>query len=282
MISIFSPKLSTKPEAKDAFSKYLLQPLILFILFVHIPGLSAGQVAPSTEEIVKIENRGRQIADYERAAIKATDLLLASEPNKSKLGIYLAINSGGTWVVYFGKISDAGTEFVVARSYFCPDGLFNEMKEVQDFQTATKEILHLAKAVELALSSIKGKFQRYNSNVFREKNSSITVYLTPGNENPEIILLGGDFKFSISQDGSEILNEALLHKSVLRMPLNIGGGKQPASAFHTHVLDDLPTETDVALVLLNPQLAPHFVAGPRWMSRVDATGKITILERQKK
>lgn len=251
--------------------------LVLMTLFILCINVFAEEIAPSTGEIAKIEKRGKEIADYERAAIRATDLLLTSKPDQSKLEIYIAINHDGIWMVYFGKISEDRNEFIVAHFYSCPNGLFREMKVVQNVKVASKDILPLAKAIKLALRSIETRFPKYNTNVFREGNGTITVYLTPGNEKPEVILFGGDYKLSISPDGTKVLNRTLFHKSVLELPLHMKDGRESAGAFHTHVLNDLPTETDIALILLNPQLAPHFIAGPIWFSRIDVNGKITIL-----
>lgn len=253
--------------------------LVLTALFILCINVFAEEIAPSAGEITKIEKRGKEIADYERAAIRATDLLLMSKPDQSKLEIYIAINHNGAWMVYFGKISEDGNEFIVTYLYSCPDGLFREMKVVQNVKVASKDILPLAKAVRLALRSIEIRFPKYNTNVFREEDGTITVYLTPGNEKSEVILFGGDFKLSISPDGTKVLNKTLLHKSVLELPLHMKNGRdrESAGAFHTHVLNDLPTETDIALILLNPQLAPHYIAGPTWFSRIDVNGKITIL-----
>jgi len=256
----------------------------LVISLVICIGVFAEEKALSLEEIADIEERGRQIADYERAAIKTTDIFLAGNPDLSKVDVYLAINKDNKWIVYFGKLLDEKNEFKVAETIIYPDCLNSELIElesiepVKDIEVST-EIFQLAKAIKLALRSISedAQFTKYNINVFREKDGSITVYITPGNENPDVVLLGGDFKISVSSDGSEVLNKIKLHNSVLKMSLLSEGGKELVAAYHTHVLNDLPAETDIAIILLNPQLAPHFVTGPKWMSQIDADGKISIL-----
>lgn len=231
----------------------------------------------SEENIARIEKRGAQIADYERAVIKAKDLLLARNPDKKKAKIYIAINDDEGWTVYFGEILRDKNQFKVASTYSCPSRSFEKMEAGQNIKFKSKTILQLAKAVKLTLQSIKAEFSEYNVKVFREKNGLITVYLTPKNENPNVILIGGDVKLSVSSDGTEILRTTMLHKSVLEIPFP----GEDSRTFHTHVLSDLPTETDVALILLNPQFAPHLIIGQKWMSEIDANGKINFQNVEK-
>jgi hypothetical protein len=257
--------------------------LAVFIL-AAICKISLAQDTPSKEEIGKIEDRGREIASYEKAAIKSTDLLLASKPDKSKLGSYLAVKQNNNWLVYFGKNTDK--DFEIQYIYFCPEGRFSEMKGLNQSeiekgikQSFPENLYQLAKDIDVAFKSIASdaKFPRYNTNVFREEDDTITVYLTPGNEDPKIIgILGGDFKISVSKDASEVIRKEKLHASYLKLTTP---PKDVAGSYETHVLGDLPTETDVALIILNPVLAPHFITGKTWMSKIDADGKITILGR---
>ena len=55
------------------------------------------------------------------------------------------------------------------------------------------------------------------------------------------------------------------------------GGASSGPTVHTHLEEDLPTVTDVALVLRNPNLAPHLILTPRHIFRIDAEGVISYL-----
>jgi hypothetical protein len=256
--------------------------LAAFILLSICSISLAQETLPSKEEIGKVENRGREIANYEKAAIRATDLLLASKPDRSKLGFYLAVKQKNDWLVYFGKNTNKG--FDTQYIYSCPEGRFNEMRKLNKSeiekdikQIFPENIYQLAKAIDIAFKSISEDliFPRYNTNVFREKDGTITVYLTPGNEDQKIIgILGGDFRISVSKDASEVIKKNKLHASYLKLTTP---PKDVAGSYETHVLGDLPTETDVAFIILNPVLAPHFITGKTWMSKIEADGKITVL-----
>ncbi len=235
----------------------------------------------SPEEVIFAEKRGGEIAEYERAAMKATDMLLTRKHDASKLGLYVAEKTGGAWTVYFGRFSGGGAAFEAAYVFSGPESALKQMKAVT-IRDVPVEITQRARAVNAALKALefeaRGEF--YNPSVFREEDGTLAVYLLPGNKNPDIILLGGDFKVIVSSDGSQVLRKIPLHRTVLEIPSAPKEGK-PEGAFHTHILDDLPTETDVAQVILYPVLAPHSVMGREWFSQIDKNGKIIILGRTK-
>lgn len=234
----------------------------------------------SPEDIIFAEKRGLEIADYERAAMKATDMLLAHALDASKLGVYVAEKTGGTWTVYFGRVIGERAAFEAAYVYSCPENSPQKMKAVP-VPGIPVEVAQRARAVSAALKAIEFDAKGlYNTSVFREEDGTLTVYLLPGNKNPDIVLLGGDFKVMLSPDGSQVIKKFPLHRTMLEISVAPKEGK-PAGAFHTHILDDIPTETDVALVLLYPSLAPHSVMGREWFSQIDKNGKITILGKTK-
>ncbi|MDI6606582.1 MAG: hypothetical protein QME65_05535 [Candidatus Omnitrophota bacterium] len=251
----------------------------LVILFTLCKSAFGEERMPSLEELGMIEFKGRQIVEYERVALKAAELLPPGRPDLEKLENYVAVKEPGLWGVYFGRVSDYGSKFHAAYIYSCPADAPDQIKLQDSGQDIYGEVLELAKAVKLAVHSIAGpmQFPRYNTYVFREQDATITVYLIPGNDLPGIAVLGGDFKFSISKNGSKIINKTKLHKEALEIPLT--GNPE---AFNKHFADGLPTETDVSFVLLYPMAAPHYVIGPKWMSRIDADGKIYILGKSNK
>ena len=240
----------------------------------------AGE-CPSIQEIKWIEERGKEIAAYERAAIRATDMLLATDFDRSQPGLYLALKNNGTWIVYFGNLSADRSRFNVSYMYACPDGRFNDMKPIRDIGVASMDALHFARAISLSLKAViaasGGNRGKLNTNVFREDDRSITVYVMPGNEKSGVVLIGGDYKLSISSDGTEILKTSQLHKATLEVPTRSKEGSNVVGAYHIHVLTDLPTETEVALALLNPELTPHYIISQKWITRINKDGTITFL-----
>ncbi len=247
--------------------------IILFFVFIRLDSFAQGNTSLFKDKIAVIEKRGQEIADYEKAAIKATDLLLASNPDKSKLSIYVAVKEPHLWRVYFGKVSNKG--FKAGYVYSCPDGQFSRMTQEKNMDNISDEVIYLAKAVSLALDSLgtHRQFAKYNPDAFREKDGTITVYLMPGNEVADNMIIGGDFRLSISNDASRLLNKTKLHDSFIKFPLHKSNQE---ATMHTHILG-LPTETDVALTILNPSIAPHCVVDEIGIWKIDTNGKISFV-----
>jgi len=254
---------------------------VLWCCFFVSPVLCEDELFLSPEDIIFAEKRGMEIAQYERVAVKATDLLLELKPDQSKLGVYIADKIGGAWKVYFGRVSGEGAGFEAAYVFSCPENSLKKMKTIPVTKIPV-EIIQRAQAVSAALKALEFDVRggAYNTSVFREEDGMLTVYVVPGNKNPDVALLGGDFKVFVSPDGSQVVKKVPLHRAILEIPIAPKEGK-PAGSFHTHILDDIPTETDVAQVILYPSLAPHSILGREWFSQIDKNGKITILGRTK-
>ena len=59
-------------------------------------------------------------------------------------------------------------------------------------------------------------------------------------------------------------------------------GKKMAAGFHTHVLSDLPEDTDVFHVLTQDPPIPEFVGTPHFTYQVKADGTIQIKGKRRK
>ncbi|WP_297766323.1 tetratricopeptide repeat protein [uncultured Muriicola sp.] len=225
-------------------------------------------------EILSIERRGKELYQNECAAWIATDMLFASNPDKSKLGVWFTEKEGDRWYVYFGQYIEEVKKFKAGYVYVCTERCNCQRADVNH---QTENTNQFAAAVVNARRILK-KHIPYNVNVLRELDSTITVYLTPGNADPNVVLLGGDYKITLSADGSQVLNIKKLHHTILKTPSQIDG-KKGRSVGHLHVTSDLPSATDVAFILLNPHLAPHLVWTEFWTTRIDANGKVVVVDR---
>ena len=97
------------------------------------------EAQPSNTEIARIEQRGKEIAEYERTAIQSTDLTLAANPDLSKLELYVAQKEQSTWWAYYGKLSENDEEFQIAYNYACTD----KSCILQTARSVTKELIVL-------------------------------------------------------------------------------------------------------------------------------------------
>ena len=71
---------------------------------------------------------------------------------------------------------------------------------------------------------------------------------------------------------------AALDQVVALAPLVTAAGATDEPTAHSHLDNDLPTATDVAMVMIWPTLAPHLVLTPHHIFRIDADGTIGYLD----
>lgn len=76
------------------------------------------------------------------------------------------------------------------------------------------------------------------------------MYVLPAQTQAGIYPLGGDERYLITADGSAIVEKRQLHKAIIEVrPDSMPKGTTPAAGYHTHVLSDVPEDTDVFHVL---------------------------------
>jgi hypothetical protein len=89
------------------------------------------------------------------------------------------------------------------------------------------------------------------------------VYVLPAQTKNGIYPLGGDVRYVMALDGSTIVEKRQLHKNILE--INSGSvpkGATPTGGYHTHILSDVPEDTDVFYVLTRRPSEPEFIVTP--------------------
>ena len=208
-----------------------------------------------TNEILSIKSRGAELYQNERAAWVATDMLFASNPDRNKLGLWFTEKVGENWYVYFGQYKEEVKQFKAGYVFVCTNGgkclaadVNHQTENTNQFAAAVIN----AKRAQMKQTAYCSQVPGYNVNVFREKDSTITVYIMPGSTDPNIVFLP-----------------------------RRAGDEEAVPILHTHVTSDLPSATDVAFFLLNPHLAPHLVVTEHWLTRIDANGDVVVVDRNK-
>src|SRR5882762_1515983 len=72
---------------------------------------------------------------------------------------------------------------------------------------------------------------------------------------------GGDARYLISPDGKTIVEKRQLHKSIIENRGDIRKDTTSVGGFHTHVLSNVPEDTDVFYVLTRKPSEPEYVGG---------------------
>jgi hypothetical protein len=236
---------------------------------------------PSAAELATISDRGAFLAEYDTAAWQATDAVEAAHPTKGRVGRYIARKTGTGWVVDFGQINEARDKFLVAYEAVQRENATHF--EVKSFDPIREDIgwnLAAAKGIEAAMRDFVGSSRPYNIAVLPAEGRGMYVYLYPAQVKAAVYPLGADVRYHISQDGTKIVEKRQMHKTIIesvpaRAPGIVSGG------YHTHVLSNLPEDTDVLLVLTRRPRVPEIVAAGAYVFTIDVNGKISVEDRPK-
>jgi hypothetical protein len=212
--------------------------------------------------MAEITARGRMLFEYDQAAWHASDALQPANPPKESLGRYIAKKTDAGWTVGFGHLNDTRDKFLVA--YEAAQGA-----TLQDFTVSkldppredTSFYLVAARAIDTALRDFQGQKRLYNAAVLPAPSNQLYVYIVPAQTQNGIYPLGGDARYLISPDGSTIVEKRQLHKSIIENRGDIPKGTTSAGGVHTHVLSNVPEDTDVFYVLTRKPSEPEYVGG---------------------
>jgi len=240
---------------------------------------AAAAVKASDTELAKITERGILLAEYDTIAGRATDALQAEHPAGGRLRLYIARKTDEGWVVDFGRLNSAQDKFLVAYEAI-QVGTTAKM-EVRSFDPTKEESgwnLSAAKAIETAIKAFGAMGRPYNIAVLPAKPDGVYVYLYPAQLESDVYLLGADVRYHISADGARIIEKRQLHKTIIESR-PVRNGVKAIVGSHTHILSDVPEDTDVLLVLARKPQVPEIVFAGAYMFTIDIDGRISVEDR---
>ena len=224
-----------------------------------------------------ITARGRELAAYDVAAWHATDAVQALPGERLPVNAFVARqDSSGRWVVSFGRLAEARDTFY--RAYEAVQGDTPEQFNVKVHSPPEAMTGHeraAAAALRLGISAF-GPVQRpYNGYVFPAPGGDWWVYLLPAQTEWGVFPHGSDVRYRVSADGASILETRPMHRTLMNRQL-------PDSAtlgMHTAVVDTLPEDSDVFLVLSRVPHKPEYVVSDCCIYAVQLDGRIVMMKR---
>jgi hypothetical protein len=234
---------------------------------------------PTKEELAAITERGRDLAGYDVAAWHASDALQAKDVKPGSVVRYIARKTDRVWTVAFGRLDEDKDRFLIAYEATQgkdPDKF--EIKELDPPEEDTGFFRSAAKAIDVALKDFtehfEGQKRPYNVAVLPAEEGRLWVYLVPAPTKPNVWPLGGDVRYLMSADGTKIQAKRQLHKSVIENEPPKDKDQQQVGGIHTHVLDEIPEDTDVFHVLSRKPAVPEMILTKRFVFQVDPDGAI--------
>ena len=256
----------------------MIKTVLVAIAVLVFTSTSMGQrtAPPSKLELEGIAERGRQLAAYDVAAWHATDVVLELKPEQSSLGRYIARKTDSKWTVVFGKLNEKRDRFLIA--YEASQGLSPIEFTVKKYEMPKEDTsfyFSAAKAIDMSLADFRGENRPYNVAALPADSNQIYVYVLPAQTKLGVYPLGGDVRYLVSQDGSRIIEKRQLHKAIIEFPST--AGEQPVAGFQTAVLDDIPEDTDVFLVLTRKPSVPQWIMTSKYVYRIEIDGTVNYL-----
>lgn len=224
------------------------------------------------------EKTGARIADTVGAVIAATHALQNTQYQPPHANTFFALQQGESWFVYYGWLEPDGSKFTPALVVSGPRSDPSKMAMIP-VEQAPSDVTRYARAVASARDAAARATQNRNVNpVLLVNGKELDVYVLQG-PGRNAVLLGGDFLDRYDSSGKKLISRTQFHKAIIPVPL--GDAEHPegnnAGSYHTHVIDEEPTATDVAEALIHPELTPMFVMGRSGQGyRVDDKGKIHL------
>lgn len=245
-------------------------------------GKAQGVAPPAAEELAGITERGRLLYEYDQAAWHASDAVQMANPKNVEGQRYIAKKENGKWTVVFGKLNEDRSGFAIKyeaeeQATLRQFAVNQEPAERQD----EGFFLHAARAIEAAMKDFGAANRPYNVGVLPGPAEQLYVYVYPAQTKARVYPLGGDVRYLMSGDGTKILEKRQMHKSIIE---NQPGKemKKVIAGFHTHVLSDLPEDTDVFHVLTQDPPVPEMVVTPHFTYQVKTDGTIQIEQKRKR
>lgn len=237
---------------------------------------------PSKTELSAITERGKNLADYDAAAWRASDALMAKKPKPGSVAGYIARKTGKGWVVAFGRLDEEKTNYLIAHEATRDQG--KDAFEVKTFEPPKMDngfFRSAAVAIETAVKDFTAHFEGeqrpYNVAVLPARNGQLWVYLVPAPTKPGVWPLGGDVRYLMSPDGGKVVTKRPLHKSIIENERPKDPSQKQVAGIHTHILAETPEDSDVFHVLTRKPSVPEMVLTKQFVFQIEPDGGINYL-----
>lgn len=251
--------------------------LLFLILLVSALAMGQREKPADAVELSQVTKRGKMLAEHDVAAWHSTDAVMALTPKEGSVTGYVAKKADNGWIVVYGRLSDKKDKYLIAFEA-TQQSSANEFK-VQAFAKPKEDtgfFLNAAKALEISKTAFVPVEDRpYNAAVIPGEEGRFLVYFVPAQTEIGIFPLGGDTRFTVSSDGTKIIETRKLHKSIIEF--KVPEGVKPESGYHTAILDDIPEDTDVFHVLIREPKVPELVVTQKFVYQIQTDGMIRYL-----
>lgn len=240
---------------------------------------------PTADSLAQISWRGRTLAEYDFAAWRSTDSVLARRPADGVIQTYIARQdkSTGDWQVAFGRLSANRDTFLVAyetRQMKPPQWRHFAVQAFTPARADTGFWLRAARAIEIARVDFGRVTRPYNTAIIERMWGDFWVYMMPAQTRAGVYPVGGDVRYLVSKDGRTILQKRRLHNEVLEYAPRPESGSTLEANMRVAVLDDIPEDTDVFHVMVRQPQVTEYIVTDAFVYSIRSNGEIKLHGRR--
>jgi hypothetical protein len=225
-----------------------------------------------------VTDRGQALYAYDQAAWHATDAFFALHPNTNGLAHYICVKSPAGWVVYFPRWNALHDHIQVVYQALESGSPGNyKATNFDPPREGPDDLIAKERALELAIADFQPQNRTYNTAILPGGNGNLYVYLYPGQTQDDVWPIGGDVRYMISSDGKSIIEKRQLHKSILDMKFD--QQQKAVAGMHSHVLSDVPEDTDVLYVLTRKPSMPEYIGAGKRVFVIGTDGAIQVQKK---
>jgi hypothetical protein len=260
--------------------------LLVTLALAASSGGAIGQTErpPTAGELAEVAARGQALAEYDQAAWHAGDAIEALHPARTTVQRYVARKTPSGWIVAYGVFNPAHTRFLI--NYEAKQGANPIEYTVVKHDPAIEDTdfcFHAASAQETALKDFYASphpERPYNISVLPAKTGDWYVYAIPGQQYSNILPYGGDLRYTVSDDGAKILDRRQMHKSVQEESVP-ESGERAYFAYHTHVLSNVPEDSDIFYAMTRKAQQGEWVATQKYIYEITPAFSLEYLGETK-
>lgn len=248
---------------------------VLAVLSCGLRGQTQQGNPPSDVELAAISARGHTLAEYDAAAWHSTDVVQPLNPPKDAVQFYIARKTESGWVVMWGRFNETKTKFLIA--YEAHEGASATEYKVIRHEPAIEDgevYFRAAKALDIAQADFNNRPHPqvpYNFSVLPGPSDGWFVYAIPAQTENALLPYGADVRYTVSARGETITERRQMHGILLES--NTG---KAMLGFHTHVLSDVPEDSDV-FYAMSSNAAHDWIATKKYVYAISANGSISYL-----
>lgn len=255
--------------------------VVLFSFLLSVTVFASGQIKDKDlpAYLAGVTERGHALYAYDQAAWHGTDAIFALHPDTNGLARYICKRTPSGWVVSFMKWNEKHDRlFVVYEASESSQPSTFAARQYSPPMDATDDMDGMERALELAAGDFVAQNRPYNTAILPAPGGNLYVYIYPGQTKDTIWPLGGDVRYTISPDGKQIIEKRQLHKTILDMEFK--PESHTVAGVHSHILSDVPEDTDVLYVLTRRPSLPEFIGTPKGrMFTVHEDGSIALTKK---